>query len=44
MSDSPDYSYVVKCFSGAASVLILPLCDEVYFSSSSIFEFCGVKL
>lgn len=31
MSDSPDYSYVERCFSGAASVLILPLCDELFF-------------
>ncbi|CAD6205116.1 unnamed protein product [Miscanthus lutarioriparius] len=31
MSDLPDYSYVEKCFSGAASVLILPLCDELFF-------------
>lgn len=32
MSDSSDYSYVERCFSGAASVLNLPLCDEVYFT------------
>ena len=29
MSDSDDYSYVERCFNGAASVLPLPLCEMV---------------
>ena len=29
MSDSDDYSYIERCFNGAASVLPLPLCELV---------------
>lgn len=31
MSDSKDYSYVERCFNGAASVLPLPLCEMLLF-------------
>ncbi|WVZ85105.1 hypothetical protein U9M48_032060 [Paspalum notatum var. saurae] len=31
MSNSDDYSYVGRCFNGAASVLPLPLCEMLFF-------------
>jgi len=31
MSDSDDYSYVERCFNGAASILPLPLCEMLFF-------------
>ncbi|CAL5053753.1 unnamed protein product [Urochloa decumbens] len=31
MSDSDDYSYIEKCFNGAARVLALPLCENLFF-------------
>ena len=37
MSDSDDYSYVERCFNGAASVLPLPLCEMVLIKKKLFF-------
>jgi len=43
MSDSDDYSYVERCFNGAASILPLPLCEMVPINSFYSFFSMSMK-